>query len=196
MSSLTPLIGALATCFNKRPGIVKWNIQDADIEVWGKVKSTDSDAGDTIRASEVGKIRDDHRDASFVRYEMLVDQHAHRWDVQPEFMPETFYGQLQWIYLMHSNPPCSELNLSQPMTTIIMAQIRECKITSESIPHLDIHFYTSTGQTHVTDITSVQCVVGRVPCSMGAWQEWGVIDRSGTLGRAIFLEDDTGNFDN
>ncbi|KAK0477207.1 hypothetical protein EDD18DRAFT_1087747, partial [Armillaria luteobubalina] len=45
---------------------------------------------------------------------------------------------------------------------------------------------SSLGQLHVTDITAVQCLVGRVPCGEN---KWAVIDRSGSLARAVYLGD-------
>ncbi|KAJ3845668.1 hypothetical protein EV368DRAFT_53670, partial [Lentinula lateritia] len=119
-------------------------------------------------------------------YEMLVDKHARRRNVRSEFVPQTFFGQLQRIYLIRFDTPCPDLGLQEP-TTLIMAQIRECKVGDKNIPGLDFHFYSTNGQIHVTDITSVQCLIGRVPCGKN---EWCIIDRSGVLGRAFFLEDE------
>ncbi|KAH7879638.1 uncharacterized protein C8R40DRAFT_1200788 [Lentinula edodes] len=186
VSSLTPLIGALSTWFQKRVGVVRKSLEMAHIENWGKIQCIDSEAGDTMRASEARRAGDDHRDASYVRYEMLVDKHAQRRNVRSEFVPQTFFGQLQRIYLIRFDTPCPDLGLQEP-TTLIMAQIRECKVGDKNIPGLDFHFYSTNGQIHVTDITSVQCVVGRVPCGKN---EWCIIDRSGVLGHAFFLEDE------
>lgn len=54
------------------PGLVRECLSGADIQDWGKVQRTDSDAGDTMRAAAVGKLREDHRDASFVRVCILL----------------------------------------------------------------------------------------------------------------------------
>jgi hypothetical protein len=114
---------------------------------------------------------------------MYVDLHARRRNVAPEFKLETFYGQLQHIYVVHFDSPHPELNLHDTSTTLILAQIKSCKVNrNESIPGLDIHFYSAMGNTDVIDITSVQCVVGRVPCGNN---RWAIIDRSGALARAI-----------
>ncbi|KAK0433081.1 hypothetical protein EV421DRAFT_1718886, partial [Armillaria borealis] len=113
------------------------------------------------------------------QYEMLVDRHAHRRNVAAKFAQETFYGQLQHIYVIHFCLPCPQLGLKDPETTIILAAIQSCKCDqSEQIRGLDIHFYTSLGQLHITDMTSVQCLVGRVPCGEN---KWALIDRSGSL---------------
>ncbi|THU93897.1 hypothetical protein K435DRAFT_820122 [Dendrothele bispora CBS 962.96] len=199
INTLCLLIGALVTRFTVdsnvygaarvTPGVVKRFLADAHIQEWGKVQRIDSDEGDIMRASEVGKTRDDSRDASFVRYEMYIDLHARQRNVAPKFKLETFYGQLQHIYLVHFDTAHPELNLHEPATTIILAQIKSCKLNSdESIPGLDIHFYSTMGNTNVIDITSIQCVVGRVACGNN---RWAIIDRSGSLVRAISqMQDD------
>ncbi|THU93069.1 hypothetical protein K435DRAFT_670956 [Dendrothele bispora CBS 962.96] len=191
MSTLTLLIGALVTRFSNpgiglivTPGIVKQCLYTADVSIWGKVRRIDSEEGDTMRGAGLGTIREDGRDASFIRYELLVDQLASQISANPDFEPETCFGQLQHIYLIRFNKPYPELGLYQSSTTIIMASIKKCNLTNESIPGLDIHFYSRMGATDVIDIRSVQCVVGRVPYGQNGW---AIIDRSGTLARAEFL---------
>ncbi|KAJ3875027.1 hypothetical protein F5051DRAFT_334641 [Lentinula edodes] len=193
LSQLTSLVGAMVTRFSSNthrvtPGLVRECLSGADIQDWGKVQRTDSDAGDTMRAAAVGKLREDHRDASFVRYEMYIDKYANRRNIEPEFSLETFYGQLQHIYVVRFTNPCPALQISSPRT-LIMAQIKSCKLTDSQVPGLDIHFYHGMGSTHVIDITSLQCVVGRVPCGSG---DWAIIDRSGSLARAGYLEVEDG----
>ncbi|THU88491.1 hypothetical protein K435DRAFT_821627 [Dendrothele bispora CBS 962.96] len=191
INTLSLLIGALVTRFDDpttygthvSPGVVKRCLANADLQEWGKVQWIDTDEGDTMRPSEVGKVRDDSRGASYVRYEMYVDIHARQCNIAPKFQLETFYGQLQPIYVVHFGTPCSELNLHESSTTIIMAQIWSCRLNEdESIPGLDIHFYSGEGNTDVIDLTSVQCVVGRASCGQNCW---AIIDCSGSLAWAI-----------
>ncbi|KAK0442555.1 hypothetical protein EV421DRAFT_1710618, partial [Armillaria borealis] len=155
---------------------------------WGKVQRIDSDAGDMMRASKLGILRDDSRDDSWVWYEMLVDKNATRRNVAAEFQSHTFYRQLEHIYVVRFSKPCPELGLHELETTFIMALIRSCKCSdSEKIDGLDVHFYTVLGQQHVMDITLVQCLIGRVPCGQN---KWAIIDRSSSLARAVYSEDD------
>jgi hypothetical protein len=42
-------------------------------------------------------------------------------------------------------------------------------------------------QTHVIDLASISCVVGRV--KIGTGRRWGIIDRSKNLVRPTFIED-------
>ncbi|KAJ7571926.1 hypothetical protein C8J56DRAFT_810291 [Mycena floridula] len=180
---LKPLFGALATRFSVRLGVIQHCIKYADIEEWGRVQRIDSDAGDTIRSAGLGTIREDSRDATYVRYEMLVDLNARHKHRRPDFQPETFYGQLQHIYTVQFTSPCPELSLNEP-TTIIMAAMRSCKLDkSIKVPKLDIHFSSGEGQMHVVDITSVQALIGRVKYRDNIW---ALIDRSGSLARATF----------
>jgi len=65
--------------------------------------------------------------------------------------------------------PTPELNLNAP-TTIILAVIQGVKTT---IKH-GIHYYKELGVDEVVDLTTVQCVVGRIQ-DRG---EWAIVDRS------------------
>ncbi|KAF7326779.1 hypothetical protein MVEN_02597100 [Mycena venus] len=99
------VIGALATRFNKSGKFVKRDIlKDADITEWTKIQRVDSEAGDTMVASmspsSALSNREDLRNPTFVRYEMLIDIHANKPRAPPQFVPQTFYGQLQRIYFI------------------------------------------------------------------------------------------------
>ncbi|KAF5353611.1 hypothetical protein D9758_013768 [Tetrapyrgos nigripes] len=176
-NTLALLIGALVTRFDDENenhvthGVVQRHLKDADVQVWGKVQRIDSEEGETMRASEVGNVRaEDHRDASYVRYEMYVDI-THTSNVDLQFELATSYA----------------LNLLAP-TEIIMAQIKSCKLDqNDRINSLDVHFYSSMGQTDVVDITCIQCLIGRVPLGRN---RWAIVDKSGSLARALAELDD------
>jgi len=102
---------------------------------------------------------------------------------------ETSYGRLEHIFLIKLRPEClsdAHFSSNEP---IILAAIRSCKLetTPVELEKLDIHLYTHEGSLDFIDITSIQALVGRVPCSNGP--KWAVIDRSGTLARAVFNND-------
>ncbi|KAF8160546.1 hypothetical protein K438DRAFT_1619176, partial [Mycena galopus ATCC 62051] len=65
--------------------------------------------------------------------------------------------------------------------------IRNCVLDKDDpkLEPLDIHFYSRLGALEVIDVTSVQFLVGRVKDS----REWAIIDRSGSLARAIWTAD-------
>jgi hypothetical protein len=64
---ITGIAGALATRFNANVAVVKRCLQGAETEEWGKVRRVDSDAGDIMHASSMISLRDDTRDATYVR---------------------------------------------------------------------------------------------------------------------------------
>ncbi|KAH9008293.1 hypothetical protein EDB84DRAFT_1591239 [Lactarius hengduanensis] len=166
----------------------------AKIEEWGKVRQIDSEAGDTIHSSGLRAMRPtaDRRDATFVRYMMLVDKFAHMHRRKPKFELQTFYGQLEHLYLITFS--CSDTRVD-PQKPIILAAIRNCKIKAPGpadLEGIDIHLYSTTGSLDLADITSVQALVGRVEYTVDGGG-WAIIDRSGGLARAEW--DPTGDAD-
>ncbi|KAJ7059475.1 hypothetical protein C8F01DRAFT_1254399 [Mycena amicta] len=132
--------------------------------------------------------RTDLRDPTFVRYEMLIDIHARHRNRRSEFALQTFYGQLQKIYLIELNNEVlfPEHRILHQHECIIMVEIQSCRV-SGSDERVDLHFYSEMGTTHAVDATVLQCLVGRVPDGS---REWGINDRSGSLARAMYLDDD------
>jgi hypothetical protein len=117
---------------------------------------------------------------------MLIDINATRRHQAPEFVLKTFYGQLQHLYLVRFEEANRVLGLDHP-TTVIMAAIRNCKVDDKvEVPGLDLHFYSQMGAMNVVDVTALQCLVGRVPDGKDSW---AIIDRSGSLARAMYLDD-------
>lgn len=53
----------------------------------------------------------------FCQYELLIDVNAHKKKVAPCFVPKTFYGQLQSIFMLHI-PVAEQLGLAKPETLI------------------------------------------------------------------------------
>jgi hypothetical protein len=118
---------------------------------------------------------------------MLEDEYAHQKNRKPKFKLKTFYGQLTHIYRVHFPEPCKAMDIKNP-TTYILAAIRNCVLSPDDplLVGLDIHFYDRSGGLDVIDITSVQCLVGRV---RDVSDEWAIIDRSGALARADWQEE-------
>jgi hypothetical protein len=81
---------------------------------------------------------------------------------------QNFFGQLNRILLLEL-PSAQRLNLDEP-TTVIVAAIREVKATLRN----GIYYYKNIGVEEVVDLSTLQCVVGRI------WDrgEWAIIDRS------------------
>jgi hypothetical protein len=120
------------------------------------------------------------------QYELLVDRYARQPHRRPDYQLQTFYGQLQNIFVVRLDTPCRDLGLVNA-STIILAAIRNCHLddVDPQLQGLDVRFYSSEGPLHVVDITSVQCSVGRIRDR----NQWAIIDRSGTLARALYVGD-------
>jgi hypothetical protein len=107
----------------------------------------------------------------FIQYTQLVDRYAHQKGRTPEFELQIFFGQLQRILVLEL-PSTARLNLATP-TTIILALIKNVKATLTD----NIYRYKEFGTNEVVDLTTVQCVVGRI------WDrdEWCIVDRSDNM---------------
>lgn len=107
------------------------------------------------------------------------------------YRPKTFYGRLEHIYTITFPEGCQGLQIFHP-TTYILACVRRCRIrrNDPQLTRLDIHLYGERDETHldVTDVTGVQCLVGRVRDEPDGW---AIIDRSGTLARAVYLGEES-----
>ena len=84
---------------------------------------------------------------------------------------QKFFGQLNRILLLVL-PSSQRLNLDEP-TMVIIALIREVKATLRN----GIYYYRNFGGDEVVDLSTLQCVVGRI------WdrEEWAIIDQSNNL---------------
>ncbi|KAJ7463888.1 hypothetical protein B0H11DRAFT_1870748 [Mycena galericulata] len=167
---------ALSTRFCTKMAIINTALKNAIVEEWGKVRRVDSEAGDTMRSCSLGVTAEDARDATYVRYEMLVDLNARFAKRREDFELQTFYGQLTHIYRVHFPEACAGLDIDAE-STYILAAIRCCvlKPDDREMAGLDIHFYSNTGALDVIDITSVQSLIGRVN---NTGNEWAIIDRT------------------
>ncbi|KAG1859536.1 hypothetical protein DFJ58DRAFT_701494 [Suillus subalutaceus] len=182
---LTRIFKALATRFDVSLAIVHQHIEAVSIEQWGKVQRLDG--GDTMLAAGLTSHQRDSQDATFVRYEILVDKYAHRRNLPPTYEKQTFYGCLHHIFVVLV-PHTPALKVDRP-TTIFLAALSTCKLepTPSSLSSLNIHFYSNLNDTlDIVDIVCLQCLVGRVPIDIDGGQKWAIIDRSGNLARAVF----------
>jgi hypothetical protein len=118
---------------------------------------------------------------------MLVDVFERQKRRKPKFELQTFYGQLQHVFVINFSPLDLDLNLDDDSMTVILAAIRTCELDGGVTPlSLDIHYYSRTGALHFVDVTNIQCLVGRVKDG----NKWAIIDRSGSLARAVYVDDD------
>ncbi|KAF9537573.1 hypothetical protein CPC08DRAFT_738871 [Agrocybe pediades] len=171
------LIAAVSTRYDKSMTIARRVFDQSDLEVWGRIGIVNG--GDIMRACEVGKrSAEDSRDATFVRYELLVDRNARFKNKKPKLEPQTHYGQLQRIFLIRLRPS-KALGIPEGETIILVA-IKSCKIIRSTA--LDMHCYKVHGSTDIVDATTLQCLVGRIFDR----KQWVIFDRSGNLARPSF----------
>ncbi|KAI4520294.1 hypothetical protein K525DRAFT_203997 [Schizophyllum commune Loenen D] len=180
------ITAALATRASLRVQDVRPRLLKAQITRYGRVRRVDSDEGDTMCAVGLVGEREDLRDASFVRYEALFDRHAHARRRAVSLQPDTYFGQLKDIYLIQF-PDASDaatVGIDQG-NEVVLAAIRECANPTDH-KLLDIHYYTTEGRLDIVDMKTVQALVGRI------WDidRWAIVDRSGSLARAVFCIDD------
>jgi hypothetical protein len=121
---------------------------------------------------------------------MLVDKFTRQARRQPEYELWIFYGQLQHIYVVQFKEPRPALGLNEP-STVFLAAIRTCILDAPDaqLQGLNIHFYSTEGGVHVVDVTSLQCLVGRIRDR----SRWVIIDRSGSLVRASYTAGSCGS---
>ncbi|KAI4293859.1 hypothetical protein K525DRAFT_213980 [Schizophyllum commune Loenen D] len=181
-SALDSITSALATRFDRHVREVRPHVRKAEIVQYGRVRRVDSDEGDTIRAVQIVAPREDSREASYIRYQMYTDLHKRNKKKEVKLALDTFFGELQTIYVVRFHDPTAIAALELGNNTeIVLAAIRSCKIR-RSHKVLDIHYYKRNGELDVIDISSIQALVGRVKDA----DEWAIVDRSGSLARAVF----------
>ena len=123
-----------------------------------------------------------------LQYDLLVDINQNRQNMPAEYLdtPTAFFGQLQHIIVVQL-PPAQELdpNLISP-STYILAAIHTCEVEAQNSMGMPV--YSKMGRTEVVDITSVQCLIGRVPT--GRNNQWVIIDRTGVTQQSVHLRDE------
>ncbi|RXW22014.1 hypothetical protein EST38_g3827 [Candolleomyces aberdarensis] len=178
------IVAALATRFNTNVQTISQYFSEDSIEVFGRLRQTFSEAGETIVVAGVVTITaQDARDASYVRYEILVDRNAAYRNKPVDFQLTTCFGQLYQIFLIRL-PPAPALDIAAP-TVVLLAAIHKCDVELKD-QDLDFHYYRNMSHLDLVDITCIKALVGRV-----AWDGWwAIIDRSGKLSRGHFEDVD------
>ncbi|KZW01195.1 hypothetical protein EXIGLDRAFT_666478 [Exidia glandulosa HHB12029] len=151
------------------------------IEEWGKVRRFDG--GDTMHAADL--VQHEERDMTYVRYEQLVDRFSHRQRRDPEFESRTFYGQLRRILVLTVSPQLAAV-LDHAPQTVVIAVISQCADLSEPDSH-GIRIFSALKQgVELTELRTVECVIGRVRTHNN---NWAIVDRSDALSRVLFVPD-------
>ncbi|KAG8742494.1 hypothetical protein FRC10_001328 [Ceratobasidium sp. 414] len=138
---------------------------------WGRTRIT---KGDLIHAQGYHKLCQDGRDASFVRYELLVDRLAHRRNAPEDLVRKSHYGRVQHIFRLRL-PPKVPGNPGNKSRTLLLALIYEAKTKVQSTYDYEVVSYSGElSKGEIVDVATIQCVVGRVFDR----NEWWIIDRT------------------
>ncbi|THU87004.1 hypothetical protein K435DRAFT_822023 [Dendrothele bispora CBS 962.96] len=152
------------------------------VEQWAKVRFTDD--GDDIKAATIDGDSEDKRDATYLRYDMLVDLNTLHPNREENLEKQQFFGQLQNIFVVRF-PPAPELE-QQFEETYILAGIQKCHNVKYK-NGMRMPYYKNMGGYEVVDMSCVQCVVGRIKATQN---HWAIIDRSGALQHSYYVRDD------
>ncbi|KAK1221658.1 hypothetical protein PQX77_015527 [Marasmius sp. AFHP31] len=136
--------------------MVKKACQPSNVTRWYKVCRLEG--SDDMVASSLVAYAEDRQDATFVRYDLLVDINARNHRAALQYAPQHFYGQLQEI-LVVVFPASQALNMPDE-TTLILATIERCAVYNAN--KLGMPVYEKMVVTEVVDIGTVQCLVGRI----------------------------------
>lgn len=82
-------------------------------------------------------------------------------------------------------PAADNLGLSAP-EYIVFLHIHQCQVLPDSNVGLDLAYYHTLGRHDMVDLTTAQCVIGRV----NTRNDWAIIDRTGSLARSWYNETD------
>ncbi|CAE6424114.1 unnamed protein product [Rhizoctonia solani] len=179
----TQIIKYLATAFSVTSNeLLEIIPEDAKLQQWGRMRMTGG--GDLIHARAYHKLRSDGRDASFIRYELLVDRLAHRPRATPQLKDQSHYGQLQRVFAIDIPPRTRKINSSQTDDrTLILAFVQEANTErNDSCGYSVVWYEGNLGSGEVVDANSVQCTVGRIKDD----KRWWIIDRSSKLAYPVF----------
>lgn len=134
-----------------------------------------------------------------------MDKNSRSHNTVIDLEPDRFVGQLQNIIVIHlkkESSPDFEFGLGTDSgseddgvgeekleETLILAHIHQCKTKLEKLHDKQaVSFYKSMGPHLTLDITTVQCLVGRVPVPEDRTYDWAIVDRSGDTELSFYVE--------
>ncbi|PPR00725.1 hypothetical protein CVT24_000949 [Panaeolus cyanescens] len=162
----------LATRYKTTLGNIRQHFPiNDDVLQFGRIVLIDT--GEVIRAWDFFSAQEDSRDNTFIRYDLDVDNNTRNPEDSEDMYTESFYGQLLRVIVL--DLPAAPPLTAQP-TTLALALVRETPVTiQQTIP-----VYQNPGGTEVIDLSTIQCVVGRVLQN----RQWSYVDRTVCVGSA------------
>jgi hypothetical protein len=116
----------------------------------------------------------------------LVDRNTHFRNLPEQLQVEESYGQLERI-LRFELPASDVLRLDAP-TTFTYAILRPADLDTDDDLGLGLRFYSRVKtHVHAIDVQFVECLVGRIKLE---GTQYSIVDRTGSVPRAMYCEDD------
>ncbi|CCO34284.1 hypothetical protein BN14_08379 [Rhizoctonia solani AG-1 IB] len=170
---------AFGVTMNKK---VSSEIVPDQLKQWGRIRIIGG--GDLIHARGYHKLRPDGRNASFIRYEQMVDTLAHRRRAVEDLDQTSCYGQL-WHVFRLDLPPKTIVNKASDPKVLLLALVYEAPIQRDySFEYSVISYSGELSSGEVIDASTIACAVGRVKDK----KRWWIIDRSSGLGDIEFVD--------
>ncbi|KIO21587.1 hypothetical protein M407DRAFT_80244 [Tulasnella calospora MUT 4182] len=159
------------------------SLQDAkgalptSITQFGKLQIREAD---TVYSSNgYGQRQENQRDASFIQYELLIDERAHRRNEEPVLSPRTFFGQLERVFICVLHPSAA-LEITEP-TPLILMDVNCCNTAED---RFGFHEYTHFRGREIVDGTAIRALVGRIMDR----DKWVFVRRKGVYEHASYTE--------
>ncbi|KAF8597325.1 hypothetical protein BDV93DRAFT_453158 [Ceratobasidium sp. AG-I] len=161
----------LVTRFGITPDEARAHIPKT-VPQWGRIQIVGG--GDLIQARGAHTARQDGRDASYIRYEMLVRAPGTAANRIPTSTLRSFYGQLRHVFAFEMKRKTPG-NPSAEDKLLLLAQVQEAPVEEDKAFETPVYHYKNLGAHEVVDASTIMCVVGRVHDR----KYWYIIDRSG-----------------
>ncbi|KIO25445.1 hypothetical protein M407DRAFT_75728 [Tulasnella calospora MUT 4182] len=168
----------LTTRYNVNVSTASQVIPESVIQ-WAKVQIEDAD----VVYSHLGYARreENRRDATFIQYELLVDIHARRHAVEPQYEPKTFFGHLDRVFVCDVQPN-EAMGIMRPVALVLM-DVKTCNVTQDRYGFYEFSTY---GHSEVVDGTAIRALVGRI-MDRG---KWVFVRQMGTIEHADYGNED------
>lgn len=146
------------------------------IEQWGRVRIHDADIVNSIYGYP--RKEENHRDASCLEYELLIDRQAHRRNANPDFTPTTFFGQLERVVVCNLRPI---EDFAVPSHPLVLMDVHMCDTSQDRYGFWE---YDKFRYREIINGTSIRALVGRI------WDrgKWVFVQRSGAIQHASFVD--------
>lgn len=150
----------------------------ATVEQYGRIKIKDADIVNSVHGYP--RKEENHRDASFIEYELVIDTRSHQRNAPSVFRPATFFGQLERIIVCKLEP-CDALG-GDAEIPLVLLDVHMCDADED---RYGIWEYERFRYPEVINGTAIRALVGRIR-DRG---KWAFVRRSGAIQHASFVDE-------